>query len=111
VDERRRSPRFELLGRVHGQIVSMNTSVRIREVSMGGLSFESSIAFPIGAIHDFRLQMGDDSDVLLRGRVVRCFQHGFVDGVPRYTTGVQFIEDEPPPDDEPTISDLIKKIA
>lgn len=111
VDERRRAPRFELLGRVHGQIVSVATAVRIREISLGGLSFESSIAFPTGAIHEFRLQLGDRSDVVLRGRVVRCLQHGMVDGALKYTTAVQFIDDDPPPDDEPTLGDLIQKIA
>jgi hypothetical protein len=111
VNDRRRAPRFELLGRVHGQIVSVATAVRIREISFGGLSFESSIAFPIGAVHEFRLQLGDSSDVVLRGRVVRCLQHGMVDGAFRYTTAVQFVDDDPPPDDEPSIGDLIRKIA
>ena len=111
VDERRRSPRFELLGRVHGQVVSVAAEVRIREVSLGGLSFDSSISFPIGAIHEFRLRLGDDSDVFLRGRVVRCLQHGSFDGQACYTTGVIFIEDEPPPDNDATIERLIQKIA
>jgi hypothetical protein len=111
IDDRRHAPRFELLGRVHGQIVSVATAVRIREISLGGLSFESSIAFPVGAIHEFRLQLGDRSDVVLRGRVVRCLQHGMVDGELRYTTAVQFIDDDPPPDDERAISRLIQKIA
>lgn len=91
--------------------MSIATAVRIREISFGGLSFESSITFPIGAVHEFRLQLGDSSDVVLRGRVVRCLQHGMADGAPRYTTAVQFIDDDPPPDNEPSIGDLIRKIA
>jgi hypothetical protein len=110
VDDRRRSPRFELLGRVHGQVVSLATPVRVREVSLGGLSFDSEIAFPVGAIHEFRLQLGDRTTVVLRGRVVRCLQHES-DGAWQYTTAVQFIDDEPPPDDEQSIDDLIQKIA
>jgi PilZ domain-containing protein len=111
VDERRRAPRFEILDRVHGQIVSLAAAVRVREISLGGLSFESAIAFPVGAIHEFRMQLGDRSDVVLRGRVVRCLQHGMVDGSLRYTTAIQFVDDEPPPDDEPSIADLIQRIA
>jgi hypothetical protein len=111
VEDRRRAPRFELLGRVHGQVVSLATAVRVREISLGGLSFESTIAFPIGALHEFRLQLGDNSDVVLRGRVVRCLQHGHVDGEARYTTAVQFVEDPTPPDDEPSVGDLIQRIA
>jgi hypothetical protein len=111
VEDRRHAPRFELLGRVHGQVVSVATAVRVREISLGGLSFESAIAFPIGALHEFRLQLGDNSDVVLRGRVVRCLQHGHIDGEPRYTTAVQFVEDPTPPDDEPSVGDLIQRIA
>src|SRR5579864_9723629 len=111
MDERRRSPRFELLGRLHGQVVSVATDVRVREISLGGLSFESAIAFPVGAIHEFRLQLGDRSSVILRGRVVRCLKHGIVDGTLKYTTAVQFIDDDLPPNDEARIRDLIQKIA
>jgi hypothetical protein len=111
MDDRRRSPRFELLGRLHGQVVSLATDVRVREISLGGLSFESAIAFPVGAIHEFRLQLGDRSTVILRARVVRCLQHGTVDGAHRYTTAVQFIDDDPPPNDESRLRDLIQKIA
>jgi hypothetical protein len=34
-----------------------------------------------------------------------------IDAAPRFTTAVEFIDDDPGPDDEPTIGDLIKKIA
>jgi hypothetical protein len=111
VGDRRRSPRFELLGRLHGQVVSLATTVHVREIGLGGLSFESAIAFPVGAIHEFRLQLGDGSHVVLRGRVARCLNHGMVDGAPRYTTAVQFLDDDPPPDDESRVRGLIQKIA
>jgi hypothetical protein len=110
LDDRRQAPRFELLDRLHGHIVSVAEPVRVREVSLGGLSFESSISFPVGAVHEFRLTLGDDSTVLLRGRVVRCLQHQLADGAARFVTGVQFLDDEPP-DGEPTMSDLIRRIA
>jgi hypothetical protein len=91
-------------------VVSVDEPVRVREVSLGGLSFESAIPFPVGAVHEFRLTLGDDSTVVLRGRVVRCLQHQLANGVTRYVTGVQFLDDGPP-DDEPGMGDLIRKIA
>src|SRR5262245_8248732 len=72
--ERRRAPRVEVVGRLHGHIVSVDAPVTVREVSLGGLSFSSTVAFPAGSIHEFRLTMGDDSAVLMRGKIVRSEQ-------------------------------------
>lgn len=107
--DRRRSPRFEILGRLHGQIVSLDTPVRVREISLGGLSFEAAMPFPVGAVHEFRLTLGDGSFVLLRGRVVRSMDHSQPDGPRTHITAVQFLDEEPL-DGEPTVGTLIDKI-
>ena len=109
--ERRRTPRVEVLDRLHGHIVSMGASLTVREVSLGGLSFSSMVSFPIGAIHEFRLTLGDGSAVLLRGSIVRSQPRpDDDDGSRRYLTGVQFLDDEDPQDDETPIGDLIQRI-
>lgn len=109
--ERRRAPRVEVLGRLHGHIVSMEASVTVREVSLGGLSFSSTVSFPVGTIHEFRLTLGDGSAVLLRGRIVRSQPRPDEAGGSRlYITGVQFLDDKDPQDDSAPIGDLIDKI-
>lgn len=107
--DRRRSPRVEILGRLHGQVVSIETPVTVREMSLGGLSFEAEMPFPIGAVHDFRLTLGDGSFVILKGRVVRCVAGLGSDGARVHVTGIQFIDDEPDSGSH-RLGDLIDKI-
>ena len=93
--ERRRAPRIEVLGRLHGHLVSLDMPVTVREISLVGLSFSAPMPFPIGAEHEFRLTLGDGSVVMLKGRVVRSEDRPSVDGQPpTYVTGVQFAEEE-----------------
>ena len=92
--ERRSAPRFQLLGRLHGHIVSLDTPVSVREISLGGLSFQSEMSFPVGAVHEFMLRLGDDSTVHLRGRIVRSREDQDADGHRIYLTGVQFVDDD-----------------
>ena len=108
-DERRRAPRIQVLGRLHGHVVSLDTTVTVREVSLVGLSFSAAIPFPLGAIHEFRLTLGDESDVQLRGRVVRCTETNDPDGQRVYVMGVQFIDDEES-EEGPGIGNLINRV-
>ena len=57
--ERRRSTRIEILGRLHGRVVSLDVPVRVREISLGGMAIETAVSFAEGAVHDFRLRLGD----------------------------------------------------
>ncbi len=107
--DRRRSPRIELLGRLHGHSVSLDLPVRVREISLGGMAIETGLAFPIGAVHAFRLTLGDDSTVELTGRVMHCREAAADDGGLTYVIGVQFVEDEPP-ESATSIGDLIDRV-
>ena len=91
--ERRRSPRIELLGQLHGRVVAYDVSVVVRNVSLGGLSLESTFPFTVGVVHSFRLTLGDESSVELRGTILRCVEELAPDGGKRYITGVQFVDD------------------
>lgn len=106
--ERRRSPRIELLGQLHGRVVAYDVSVVVRNVSLGGMSLESAFPFTVGVVHAFRLTLGDDSSVELRGTVLRCVEEKAQDGAKRYLTGVQFVDDQPAED--PGIGGLMNKL-
>lgn len=93
-NERRRAPRIAILGRVHGHVVSLDVAVTVREMSLGGLSMETSFAFPVGALHEFRLTLGDGASVELTGRVVYSRETAVAGGGAVYVTGVQFVDDE-----------------
>jgi hypothetical protein len=108
--DRRRSPRIELLGRLHGHSVSLDLPVSVLEISLGGMAIQTSLPFPVGAVHAFRLTLGDDSTVELNGRVMHCRNVAPADATPAYVTGLQFVEDEPA-ESGPTIGDLIDRVS
>jgi hypothetical protein len=106
-NERRRSPRIAILGRVHGHVVSLDIDITVRDISLGGLSFESVIEFPVGAEHEFRLTLGDGATVLVPGRVVYCRPvPGPVAG--RFVTGVEFVDDG---SSDVSVGDFIGRIS
>jgi PilZ domain len=107
--ERRRAPRIEILGRLHGHSVSLDVPVTVREVSLGGMSIVTTFSFPKDAIHEFRLMMGDGSGVLLRGRVRYSREDVAPDGSRIYITGLQFVDDEPA-EGESSVGDLLDRI-
>jgi hypothetical protein len=102
--ERRRSPRVQILGRLHGQVVAFDLPVAVIDISLGGLNFQASVPFPVGAVHDFRLTLGDASHVVLRGRVVHSTLIADDDDAHVYVMGVQFI------DEEPEVEGVLRKI-
>ena len=106
--ERRRSPRIEILGRLHGHAVSLDVPVVVREISLGGMALETSFPFPIGALHEFRLTLGDGARVQLSGRVMHSRNISGPGGEPLFLTGIQFVDDEPSEDSD--VTDLIDKL-
>ena len=105
--DRRRSPRVELLGQLHGRVVAYDVSVVVRNVSLGGLLLESTFPFTVGVVHSFRLTLGDDSSVELRGTILRCTEETGPDGAQRYVVGVQFVDE---PEGDESIGGLIDRL-
>lgn len=91
--ERRRSPRVQIFGRLHGHLVAVDAPITVTEISLGGLKMESPIEFPAGVVHEFALTLGDGSQVAVKGRVLHSRRIGG-DDPPRYAVGVQFIDDD-----------------
>ena len=107
--DRRRSPRIEILGRLHGHAVSLDVPVVVKEISLGGMALETSFPFPIGAVHEFRLTLGDGAQVHLKGRVMHSRNTGAPGGASTFVTGIQFVDDEPT-DEDTGVGDLIDKL-
>jgi hypothetical protein len=93
-NDRRRSPRLEIMGRIHGHSVLLDTPVHVIEISLGGMAVETDMEFPLGVVHPFRLTLGDDSTVDLLGRVLRCRNIAEEGERARFRSGIQFV-DEP----------------
>lgn len=90
-DDRRRSPRVAILGNLHGRVVTLDVPVAVLEISLGGMGIQTTVRFPIGAVHDFQLTLGDKSLVHLKGRVVHCTRQDGEDE--RYIAGIEFLDE------------------
>lgn len=107
-DDRRRSPRVQLLSRLHGTTVSLDVPVRVIQMSLGGMAVETTVAFPVGAVHAFSLTLGDGSIVELNARVMHCRNGAPAGAPPLYTVGLQFVDDGD--DDTGVVEDLLSKV-
>lgn len=107
--ERRRSPRVQILGKLHGYLVALDVPVTVVEISLGGLGLETPIDFPVGVVHEFSLTLGDGSTVSLKGRVMHCRRTLSPDTPARYTVGVQFIDDDAA--ETATVTTLITRVS
>lgn len=107
-DERRRSPRVEVLGRLQGHTVALDLPVQVREISLGGMSLETPFAFPVGDLQHFVLTLGDGSTLSLAGRVAYCRDVGGPEPAKTYRTGIQF-EDEANEEPAP-VGDLLERL-
>ena len=88
--DRRRTPRISVVARVHGHLINLNLPTTILDLSTGGFLMQSPVAFPIGAVEEFRFT-ADEVEVILRGRVVRVLTASRADGMV-YLTGLEFLE-------------------
>jgi hypothetical protein len=93
--ERRRSPRVEMVGQLHGHAVTFDLPVTVRDISLGGMSIQTPVALPVGATHTFNLTLGDGALLTLVGRVLRSSGRTELDGTEYFVSGVQFVDDEP----------------
>jgi hypothetical protein len=91
--ERRRSPRIELLGRVNGHLVTLKRDIVVREMSQGGMSIETPFAFPVGAVHEFRLTLTDGFSADLAARVIHSRPEPAPGDPGRCVTGLMFLDD------------------
>ena len=104
--ERRRSPRVELMGRVHGKLVPADVSITVREISLGGMSILTGHAFDEGSVLSFVLTLGDGAGVLVAGRVVYS-RPADSDNARAFITGLEFVDDEP---SESGVTGIVEKV-
>ena len=94
VHDRRKSPRLEVLGTLHGQIVPLRIAITVREIGFGGFSIETVFPLPVEAIHDFRFTLRNGSTVTVRGRVAHCREEVRETGS-IYIAGLEFVDPLP----------------
>ena len=93
--DRRRNPRISVVARIHSHLVTLNMPTTILDFSAGGFLMQSPVAFPVGAIEEFRFT-AENVEVILRARVMRVLTAYRSDGMV-YMTGLQFLEEQSEP--------------
>ena len=58
--ERRRTPRIDVAGNVRARLEPSAQEVIVRDLSLGGFLIESPSAFPVDAVHHFRIALEND---------------------------------------------------
>ena len=106
--ERRRAPRVDLVGQLRGELVSVELPIVVREISLGGMSIETSQAFDIDTRHSFVLTLGDGAGVFVIGRVAYCRRVDGPEGA-LFISGIQFLDDDES-DGNGDVSHLVKNI-
>lgn len=91
--DRRSTPRLEVLGRLHGRLVSLDVPISVANVGLGGFSAESVMPFPLGARHHFRFTTDRGVEVNIRAVVVHRRPGYSADGLTFFVTGFAFVHD------------------
>lgn len=92
---RRRFPRLEVLGLVEGRLLPIDVPLKLRDLSQGGFSAESSVPFPPGTHHHFLFTTLDQNEVALDATVVHCrLASAQTDGHYTYVSGFEFLSSD-----------------
>ena len=108
--ERRRHPRFDVMMRVRGQLVTVDTPVMVHDLSRSGFSMVSSIAFDPGETLDFELESEDGATVGVSARAMHT--RPLADAPGLHLSGFMFVPGRLTGDvPQPLIDELIATVA
>ena len=88
--DKRDTERLPILGDLLGDM-TVSAPLRVREVSLGGVSVETAFRLAVDSLHDIRLSLGDRS-VVVKGRVVHSRVSDVDQDVVMYSSGLEFVE-------------------
>ena len=110
-DDRRRSPRFDVDGRIRVRLDPPAQDVVVRDISLGGFLVESPSAFPVDALHEFQIALENDRRVtVLTAKSVHCRPRSAPGAPLTYLTGFAFVEPQGT-DAQDTLRELVKQAA
>ena len=91
-EERRKSLRVEVLGRIHGEMVLLDVPITLLDLSQGGFSMQTTSDFPIGAMHTFRFTSSNRVAIVLHARIVHTLRTSSGGGAVSCVIGLEFID-------------------
>ena len=93
--ERRVFPRIAILEQFHSQFVALDVPVLTCDVSYGGFSIKTPVAFPEGDVHEFLFTRNDGVSLLVTARAVHSRPVVGPEGSPSHLTGFEFVLEDP----------------
>jgi hypothetical protein len=87
--DKRRSPRIDVLRRVKGHLVELDTPILVHDLSRSGFSVVSELPFDAGQTLSFRLTGEDGGSVTVTGEAVHSHAMAHTHGL--HLTGFKFI--------------------
>jgi hypothetical protein len=94
-EERRKSPRLPVHGRLLGCLMEQDRPVRIREIGFGGFATETVEPLALSVMHQVRFTAHDDTSAVVRAYSLHSWPSCFSDGTPCFVTGFEFRPEEP----------------
>jgi hypothetical protein len=108
--DRRRTPRIEISGQVHGEIVSLGVPVHVLEIGLGGCGIVTACTLPLNTVQELLFTLVDGTSVSIRARVAHCRPRLAPDSPSGYVTGLEFV-DEPSADGQSAAGILVDRIT
>jgi hypothetical protein len=93
--QRRRYPRLEVSAKIHGHDVPLNIPITVLDISLGGVSIQTEMTFPIGELHEFRFTPVGGEPLVIAARVVHSLRATGLTGALCYFSGLEFVVDTP----------------
>ena len=88
--DQRGAERLLILGNLPAEVTVVQP-MAIKDISVAGLSIETSFQLPLGSLHDLRLTLGERV-LVVKGRVVHSRIVDMDQDVVTYSAGLDFIE-------------------
>ena len=104
----RRTPRIDVRGRLAGHLVTLDRSVVVRDISLGGFSLESDEELPAG-VHVVRLHEGDRWSVTVTAASRHRQSVRSPDGVTTHVMGFEYKDH--PPETQHTLRILFERLS
>jgi len=108
--EVRRHPRIEILGQLDGYLMTVDTPVKVLDLSLGGFGIETLRPLAAGEVHECRFTLRDGVAVILLAKVMHCRPVKGRRKATRYLAGFQFVE-QADPEAQAARAQLLERVA
>jgi hypothetical protein len=108
--ERRRTDRAPVSGRLQARRLPDEQPITVINLGLGGFRIRTTYGFTVGAKHEFRFELADETTLDVGARVVYCTPRVAMDGSLVYFTGFE-LADEAHRDNRALVEEILHDLA